>query len=80
MSKLGPKCQYFVWPPLFSSTALTLLGMEFTRASQVATGVMAVVGSARVHGHLWLPVDMMTHCVSYWCECLFVYRILYLSW
>ncbi len=23
---------------LFSSTALTLLGMEFTRASQVATG------------------------------------------
>ncbi len=24
MSKLGPKCQYFVWPPLFSSTALTL--------------------------------------------------------
>ncbi len=39
MYKLGPKCQYFVWPPLFSSTALTLLGMEFTRASQVATGV-----------------------------------------
>ncbi len=37
MSKLGPKCQYFVWPPLFSSTALNLLGMEFTRASQVAT-------------------------------------------
>ncbi len=40
MSKLGPNCQYFVWPPLFSSTALTLLGMEFTRASQVATGVL----------------------------------------
>ncbi len=40
MSKLGPKCQYFLWPPLFSSTALTLLGMEFTRASQVATGVL----------------------------------------
>ncbi|CAI9566031.1 unnamed protein product [Staurois parvus] len=40
MFKLGPKCQYFVWPPLFSSTALTLLGMEFTRASQVATGVL----------------------------------------
>ncbi len=39
MSKLGPECQYFVWPPLFSSTALTLLGMEFTRASHVATGV-----------------------------------------
>ncbi len=40
MSKLGPKCQYFVWPPLFPSTALTLLGMEFTRASQVTTGVL----------------------------------------
>ncbi len=40
MSKLGPKCQYFVWPTLFSSTALKLLGMEFTRASQVATGVL----------------------------------------
>ncbi len=39
MSKLGPKCQYFLWPPLFSSTALTLLGMELTTASQVATGV-----------------------------------------
>ncbi len=39
MSKLGPKCQYFVWPPLFSSTTLTLLGMEFTRA-KVATGVL----------------------------------------
>ncbi len=40
ISKLGPKCLYFVWPPLFSSTALTLLGMEFNRASQVATGVL----------------------------------------
>ncbi len=40
MSKLGPKCSYFVWPPLFSSTALSLLGMEFTRASQVTTGVL----------------------------------------
>ncbi len=40
MSKLGPKCQYFLWPPLFSSTALTLLGIEFIRASHVATGVL----------------------------------------
>ncbi len=40
MSKLGPKCQYFVWPPLLSSTALILLCMEFNRASQVATGVL----------------------------------------
>ncbi len=40
MSKLGPKCQFVVWSPLFSSTALTLLGMEFTRASQVPTAVL----------------------------------------
>ncbi len=38
MSKMGSNCQYFVWPPLFSSPALTL--MEFTRASQVSTGVL----------------------------------------
>ncbi len=29
-----------MWPPLYSSTALTLLGMEFTRAPQVVTGVL----------------------------------------
>ncbi len=40
MSKLRTRCQYFVSPPLFSSTAFTLLGMEFTRASQVAAGVL----------------------------------------
>ncbi len=34
------KLQYFEWPPLYSNTALTLLGMEYTRASQVATGVL----------------------------------------
>ena len=28
-----------MWPPLLSRTAFTLLGMEFTRASQVATGM-----------------------------------------
>ena len=33
-------CQYFVWPPSLSRTAFTLLGMEFTRASQVATGML----------------------------------------
>ncbi len=37
MSNLCPKCQYFVWPPLFSSI---ISGMEFTRASRVATGVL----------------------------------------
>ncbi len=40
MSKLGPKCQYFLRSQLFSSTALTLLGMEFTRASQATTEVL----------------------------------------
>ena len=29
-----------MWPPLLSRTAFTLLGMEFTRASQVATGML----------------------------------------
>ncbi len=40
MSELGTKFQYFVWLPLFSSTSLTILGMEFTKATQVATGVL----------------------------------------
>ncbi|MEQ2295971.1 hypothetical protein AMECASPLE_020083 [Ameca splendens] len=38
--QMCPKCEYFVWQPLFSSTASTLWGMEFTRASQVATGIL----------------------------------------
>ena len=33
-------CQYFVWPPSLSRTAFTLLSMEFTRASQVVTGML----------------------------------------
>ena len=33
-------CQYFMWPTSLSRTAFTLLGMEFTRASQVATGML----------------------------------------
>ena len=33
-------CQYFVWPPSLYRTAFTLLGMEFTRASQVATRML----------------------------------------
>ncbi len=40
MSKLCPKCQYFVGAPLLSSTALLLLGMEFTRAAQVVAGIL----------------------------------------
>ncbi len=40
MSKLCPKCQYFVGAPLLSSTALILLGMEFTRVAQVVAGIL----------------------------------------
>ena len=32
-------CQYFVWTPSLSRAAFTLLGMGFTRASQVASGM-----------------------------------------
>ncbi len=40
MSKLCPKRQYVVGAPLLSSTALILLGMEFTRAAQVVAGIL----------------------------------------
>ncbi len=40
MSKLCPKCQYFVGTPLFSSTALMLLGMGFSRAAQVDADIL----------------------------------------
>ena len=41
MSKaLRESCQYFVWPPSFSSSAFTLLSVEFTRVSQIATGIL----------------------------------------
>ncbi len=40
MSKLCPKCQYFVGAQLFSSTALILLGMTFTRAALVVAGIL----------------------------------------
>ncbi|MEQ2230525.1 hypothetical protein ILYODFUR_030250 [Ilyodon furcidens] len=40
MAKLCPKCQYFVWPPLFSSTDLILSGKEFTRPSKVTPGIL----------------------------------------
>ncbi len=39
--QIGPKLSIFCVATIISSTALTLLlGMEFTRASQVATGVL----------------------------------------
>ncbi len=37
--QIGTKVSILCGYPLFSSAALTLLGMEFPRASQVATGV-----------------------------------------
>ncbi len=40
MSKLCQKSQYFVGAPLLSSTALILLGMEFTRAAQFVAGIL----------------------------------------
>ncbi len=58
-SKLGPKCQYFVWPPLFPSTALTLLGMEFTRATQVATGVAPGCYSSMTTSRSWWMLETL---------------------
>ncbi len=40
MSKRCPKCQYFVGAPLLSSTALILLGMEFTRNAHLVAGIL----------------------------------------
>ncbi len=57
MCKLGQKCQYFVWSPLFSSTVLTLLGMEFTRASQIATGVLFL--SSMMTSRSWWMLETM---------------------
>ncbi len=57
ISKLGRKCQYFVWPQLFSSTALTLLGMELTRASQVTTGV--IFYSSMTTSRSWLMLETL---------------------
>ncbi len=40
MSKLCPKGQDFVGAPFLSSTALILLGMEFTRDAQFVAGIL----------------------------------------
>ncbi len=37
---IGPNVSIYCVPPFFSCTDLTLLGMEFTRASQVTTGFL----------------------------------------
>lgn len=49
--------QYVVWPPLFSSTAVTLLGMEFTRASQAATGIF-IRSSMMASRSCWMSRDL----------------------
>ncbi len=51
MSKLCPKCQYVVGAPLLSSTALILLGMEFTRTAQV--DAPHVLNRVQVWRHTW---------------------------
>ncbi len=40
LSERVQTCQYFVGAPLLCNTVLILLGMEFTRAAQLVTGVL----------------------------------------
>ncbi len=63
MSKLCPKCQYFVGAPLLSSTALILLGMEFTRAAQVVAGIL-FYSSIMASWSCWM---LDTWCFSTFC-------------
>ncbi len=51
--QIGPKVSIFCVATIFSSTALTLLGMEFTRASHVATGVL-FHSSMTISGSWWM--------------------------
>lgn len=37
---LSTLCSYFVWPPSFLRTVLTLLGTDYIRVAQVATGIL----------------------------------------
>ena len=59
-------CQYFVWPPSLSRTAFTLLVMEFTRASQVATGML--FHSSMTTSRSWRIFDIL-------CTSTFRFRI-----
>ncbi len=71
----APKCQYFVWPPLFSSTALTLLGTEFTSVSQVATGVL--FHSSMTTSRSWWMLETLlssTFCLRMPHRCLIGFR------
>ncbi len=79
MSKLGPTCQYFVWPPLFYSTALTILGMEFTIASQVSTGVLFHSSMTTSQSwRIWLPFEdapQITFTLSFFSKAAVVWEV-----
>ncbi len=66
MSKLCPKCQYFAGAPLLSTTALILLGMEFTRAAQVVAGIL-FHSSIRTSQRCWM--------LNAWCFSTFHFRM-----
>ena len=56
-------CQYFLWPSSLARIAFTLLGIEFTRASQVATGMLfhssmtTELADIWDYAHLHLPLE-----------------------
>jgi len=64
--KLCPKCQYFVGAPFLSSTALILLGMEFTRAAHLVAGVLF---------HSSLMTSRSCWMLDTWCFCTFCLRM-----
>ncbi len=79
MSKFGLKCQYFVWPPLFSSTALTLLGMEFIHRSPLPLhdDITELVG-VRDLALLQLPFEdapQITFTISFFSEAVVVLEV-----
>ncbi len=69
MSKLCPNCQYFVGAPLLSSTALILLGMEFTRAAQVVAGILF---------HSFIMTSRSCWMLDTWCFSTFSLRMLHM--
>ncbi len=71
MLKLCPKCQYFVGAPLLSSTALILLGMEFTRAAQVVAGILF---------HFSIMTSRSCWMLDTWCFSTFRLRMPHMCW
>ncbi len=69
MSKLCPKCQYFVGAPLLSSTALILLGMEFTRAAQFVAGILF---------HSFIMTSRSCWMLDTWCFSTFSLKMLHM--